>query len=171
MKIIKPVSQQEVFEHWVIVENLNSISDRDDIITPLLQYQVSWYAAVIEKQDLDKIFNISSDDWRVDGLCTPNFKLATAAMNVDPNKINIDPDSAEKHQNILEKESLFSNQPGFLDTRLFLVAPNIAGPFTLIEGNKRAVALCRLEQLEQKEVYLGLSASFINYKWATQSRL
>jgi hypothetical protein len=139
MLLLNSTSKELVYNHWCKVENLSNINDRKDIIEPLNNMNdFKWYEAKLEESDLINIYNISSDDWKENGICIPNFKLITSANNVSINGNHL-------HKNILEKEKIFSTERHKIDDKLFLVATNnIEGPFTLIEGNRRAVALCRL---------------------------
>lgn len=163
MKIINQVHQGEVLSHWVNVEKLKTISNRKDIVDPLLILpDLIWYNAEFQQEDLDQIYNISSDDWKTDGLSIPDFKVVSAANNINPQL-------GGKHKDILDKEQLLNAKPGMLDTRLFVVATCSHGPFTLIEGNKRAVAMCRLNTLIGAQFYLGTSAAIRNYVWARYS--
>ncbi len=163
MIIIKDVEQEEVLDHWVKVEKLTDISSRKDIVDPLRTIEdLRWSLAKIEEPDVGNIFIISSDDWKQDGLCKEDFKLMTAAQNVDSN-------SGGKHSNILEKQNIFESGSNILDTKLFLVADNIKGRFTLIEGNKRSVALYRLNKIVGLEVYIAISKAIREYVWARHS--
>ena len=81
MRIIKRVNQSEVFSHWEKVEKI-SIWSRQDIVFPLVAYgDLVWSLAVIEDADIEKIHICSSDDWKTDGLCTPDFKLTIDDSN------------------------------------------------------------------------------------------
>lgn len=160
MEILNRVKQDEVFKHWIKVENLSTILDRKDIVAPLIEMMdLQWYNARVEEIDLPCIFNISSDDWRTDGICVADFRVTTAASNVHEY-------GGAKHEDILNKQKIFCNQNHLLDTKFFLVADGIEGPFTLIEGNRRAVALCRLNKLIASEAFVGVSPSIKNYVWA-----
>lgn len=163
MKIIRSVSQHEVFDHWSRIENINiSQGDRSDIVSPLLSYaDLRWNLLGLEDKDLNKIYIISSDDWKTDGVCTPNFKLTTAISNYrGSNK------SQGKFADIAAKEQAFLSNSNAMDTKLLLVSTDQDGPFTLIEGNKRSVALGSLERLVGLEVFLGASPAIKNYVWS-----
>lgn len=161
MKKIKQVAQSEVFNHWEKVEKI-SITQRADVVFPLVAYSdVSWQLVEIEKDDIIKIYIISSDDWKSEGVCIPDFKLLTAITNYGNQTI-----SKSKYENIKAKETIFSSNPKGLDTKLILVAPGIEGPFSIIEGNHRSIALGSLNMLEGLEVYLGTSAAITNYIWS-----
>lgn len=161
MKVIKQVNQSEVFNHWERVEKI-SISQRADIVFPLVAYQdLRWSLVRIEDSDLDKIYIISSDDWRTDGLCVPDFKLMTAAE-----KYSISSKQSGKYANIQEKENILTSDLTGLDTRFILVADNKTGPYTIIEGNRRAVALYSLNKLVGRDIYLGISPAIKNYIWS-----
>lgn len=161
MKIIKNVSQSEVFNHWEKVEKI-SITQRADIIFPLVAYaDLEWNLVSLENDDLNNLYIISSDDWKTDGICVPDFKLLTAVNNYQK---SIKQDG--KFADIKIKEDLFTSSPGLLDSKFILVAADKNGPFTLIEGNKRSVALGSLRKLTNLEVYVGTSPAIKNYVWS-----
>lgn len=161
MKIIKTVTQSEVFSHWEIVEKI-SIWQRADIVFPLVAYNnLVWNLTEIEYTDIDKFYICSSDDWKTDGLCVPDFKLDTAIENYKKSNY-----SEGKYADIKAKEDIFAKDLNGLDTKFILVADNAAGSYTLIEGCKRSVALCRLGKLVGIKVYLGISSGIKTYIWA-----
>ena len=161
MKIIKQVNQSEVFSHWEKVEKI-SIANRADIVFPLVAYgDLVWNLAVVEDTDIEKIYICSSDDWKTDGLCVPDFKLTTAIENYQKSNF-----SEGKYADIKAKEDIFSKNISGLDTKLILVGENQTGPFTLIEGCKRSVALGSLKKLVGLEVYVGSSPAIRNYIWS-----
>lgn len=160
MKIIRKVSQTDVWSHWKSVEGFTTDDFRFDI-RGSLPTDLDWTLAVVEESDVDLLFIISSDDWRKEGLCIPDFKLSTAIVNYSRSS------SADgKYGNIRAKEQLFASSLNLLDAKLFLVAPSIEGPFTLIEGNKRAIALGKLAKLVGLETFLGISPEIKDYLWA-----
>jgi len=166
MRTIKSVTQGEVFSHWEEVEK-RSIFQRADIAFPLVAYaNLRWFSATTEQEDIKSMFIISSGDWSTEGLCVPNFLLTTAVENYKNT-----PHQSGKFKDIDEKERLFASDPLILDTKLILVAPEEAGPYTIIEGNKRAVALQNLNKMVGLEVYLGVSPNIKTYVWAMCSTL
>ena len=165
MKKIKSVTQGEVFSHWALVEKDNFLR-RGELISPLVSYgDVHWFLAEIEEKDADLLFIISSDDWRRDGLCNPDFRLTTAVSNYANQ-----PHSLDKLKDIEAKETLFASDLKALDTKLILVSISKSGPFTIIEGNKRAVALGKLKKLVGLQIFLGISPNVSDYWWARYSR-
>lgn len=161
MEVINQVNQSEVFNHWEKVEKI-SISQRMDIVFPLVAYaDLQWIQARLEEADLSKIYIISSDDWKDDGLCVPDFKLISAINNYQKStKLE------GKFADIKAKEDIFASGSSALDTRLILVAMDADGPFTIIEGNKRSVALGNLGKLVDLEVCVGISSAIQNYVWS-----
>lgn len=161
MKKIKTVIQSEVFSHWETVEK-RSIWERSNIVFPIVAYNdLVWNLTEIEDADIDKIYICSSDDWLTEGLCFPDFKLITAIENYKKSNF-----SYGKYADIKAKEDIFTKNLNGLDTKLILVADNITGPFTLIEGCKRSVALGKLSLLVGIKVYLGISLGIKTYIWA-----
>jgi len=133
-----------------------------DIVFPLVAYaDLQWNQTRLEKADLNKIYIISSDDWKGDGLCIPDFKLVSAINNYQKStKLK------GKFADIKAKEDIFASGSSVLDTRLILVAMDKDGPLTIIEGNKRSVALGNLGKLVDLEVYVGTSSAIKNYVWS-----
>jgi len=162
MKLIKEVKQEEVWNHWKRVERIHetTIWWRSDIRHPLPR-NLKWYLAEIEEKDIEKIFVISSDDWKT---LTATFTLSEATEVF--NKGIAD----EKVGNILAKKKIYQNNLDGLDRRFILVAPSINGSFTIIEGNKRAVALLSMNKLVGNQIYLGISREIRNYHWARYSK-
>jgi hypothetical protein len=161
MKIIKSVTQSEVFSHWEKVEKI-SITQRADIVFPLIAYgDLIWNLAKVEDADVEKIYICSSDDWKSDGLCVPDFKLTTAIENYKKSDF-----SQGKYADIKAKEEIFLRDINGLDTRLILVGDNLDGAFTLIEGCKRSIALGNLEKLVGLEIYVGISPAIKSYIWS-----
>lgn len=161
MKIIKSVQQSEVFSHWETVENI-SITNRFDIVFPLIAYSdLKWRLVKVETHDIESIFIISSDDWKTDKLCEPDFSLLTAIENYKNSNCEIG-----KYADMHVKEDIFASKSGVIDTKFILVSDSMSGPFTIIEGNKRFVVLGKLNRLAGLEVYLGTSDSIKSYIWA-----
>lgn len=103
MKIIKTTTQSEVLSHWEIVEKI-SIWQRSDIVFPLVAYNdLVWNLTEIEDTDIDKFYICSSDYWKTDGLCVPDFKLATAIENYKKSNY-----SEGKYADIKAKEDIFA---------------------------------------------------------------
>ncbi|MEI6237240.1 MAG: hypothetical protein WCP03_01395 [Candidatus Saccharibacteria bacterium] len=167
MQIIKSVTEKEVFEHWKKVEKMVSWpGKRTNIVSIFENYKdLIWYSGEIQIDDLDNMFIISSNDWKIDGLCVPDFKLATAINNFIclPNK-------TAKHKDIKLKQSIFKSNLNGLDKTLIMVGPSKLGPFTIIEGNKRSVALGSLQKLVGLNIYLGISSNFCDYIWSKYSK-
>ncbi len=164
MKITKNVSQDEVWNHWKTVEGFTTDNFRSDIRDPL-PTNLDWALAVVEKGDINSLFVISSDDWKQEGLCSSDFKLTTAITNYSNTQ-----SSNGKYGDIRAKELLFTSNQSALDTKLILVSSSKEGPFTIIEGNKRAIALGKVERLIGLEIFCGISPSIKDYLWARYSR-
>ncbi len=161
MKVIKKANQSEVFSHWEKVEKI-TIWQRADIVFPLIAYNdLNWNLAAIERADIDRLYVCSSDDWRQDGLCVPNFKLNTAIENYKKSDYG-----TGKYADIKAKENIFANDLNGLDTKIISVTDSPKGPFTLIEGCKRSVALGSLGKLVGLKIYLGISPAIKGYIWS-----
>jgi hypothetical protein len=161
MKPIKGVLQNEVWVHWKKVENIpdNETNWRSDIRDPL-PANLKWFLAEIDNGDIPKIHIISSDDWKH---LTPTFKLIDAVDGLNKNPYD------DIVRNILEKKRIYQNDIDGLDRKFILVSSSIKGNFTIIEGNKRAVALQSMKKLAGNQIYLGISSKIRNYWWARYS--
>lgn len=161
MKIIKSVTQSEVFSHWERIEK-RTIWQRADIVFPLVAYaDLAWSLTEIESVDIDKLYICSTDDWQAEGLCYPDFKLLTAVENYKKSSFGYG-----KYADIKNKEDVFAKSVDGLDTKFVLVTDAISGPYTIIEGCKRCVALGNLDKLTGNQVYLGISPSIRTFVWA-----
>lgn len=165
MKLIRRVSQSEVFSHWEKVEKI-SIGQRIDIVFPLVAYSdIEWSLAKLEEIDIDRIYIISSDDWKSEDLCLPDFKFTTALKNYREQTIQ-----TGKYADIRAKEEVYSSNPSVLNTKLIFVSADFMGPYTIIEGNKRAIALGNLRRLNNLEVYIGISKAIGGYVWSRYAK-
>lgn len=130
-------------------------SIRSPIIDPL-PADTEWHTTSIDKNDLQRIFTVPSNDW------------ATVSSNTyHPLKVienlHMDDGHAKKINEI--KNSLDSN----LDKRIVMVGTSVNSPLTIIEGNHRAVALFA-DALEKdlqnpiiEEVFIGISPAMKDY--------
>lgn len=116
--------------------------------------------AEIEEEDIEKIFIISSDDWRS---ITKTFRLLDTVKSLNSAK------NDDKVKNILAKKEIYQRDINGLDRKFILVSPSVNGNFTIIEGNKRAVALLSMNKLVGNQIYLGISSKIKNYWWARYS--
>ena len=173
MRIVRSVTQDEVWDHWFRTENYGrykpltgeslkqEIEDwRSDIKSPLPS-DTRWHEAVIEQADVSRLFIISSDDWA--DISGHTFLVSSVAANLDAAFSN--EDSLRISSNVKKKLS-FLESGGTLDARLILVSDKVSGPFTVIEGNRRAVALLCLNKLVGTKIYLGISRGITNYVWS-----
>jgi len=68
------------------------------------------------------------------------------------------------------KKLIYEENINGLDRKLILVSPSHTGNFTIIEGNKRAVALLSMNKLVGNQIYLGISKQILRYLWARYSK-
>ena len=116
--------------------------------------------AEIEEKDIERIFIISSDDWRN---ITQSFRLLDTVKSLNSLKDD------GKVKNILAKKAIYQRDIDSLDRRFILVSLSVNGNFTIIEGNKRALALLSMNELVGNQIYLGVSSKIRNYVWARYS--
>jgi len=156
MRIIQECTFDEVVAHWRDVEQWRVPISRTDILDPLPD-DIRWHEAELQTADLDKIFIISSDDWRT---ITDSFRVNDTVDILDSglqdDKITI----------INRYRACFEKKLNSKYRRLILVSPSFEGNFTIIEGNKRAVALSSINELRGTHVFLGVSSEIEHYVWA-----
>ena len=173
MKLIKEVTQEQVWEHWKNVEKLTGDKFRWDIRKDLVEhYDMRWFLAETEKEDLENMFIISSDDWRV---ITKTFRLLETVkeFQLDVNEKRIEDIPVERLKKVCDiqaKKLIYEENINGLDRKLILVSPSHTGNFTIIEGNKRAVALLSMNKLVGNQIYLGISKQILRYLWARYSK-
>lgn len=163
IKKLRESSYSEVIEHWQIVEEINNLemSHRKELIVPLKN--ATWYYCKIDSSDINQIHIISSSDWIDDGLCPEyNFSLKQVVEEFSKKPVNFN----DKTLNILEKIRNFINNINSINKEFVLVSESEEGPFTIIEGNKRCVALAYLNKLTSIEIYLGVT-NLSTYKWSS----
>ncbi len=173
MKLLDRVAQFDVWDHWFRIENLNRYNSltgqtlkskiqnwRSDIKSPL-PHDICWHEADIQQGDINRLYIISSDDWS--DISQQSFLVRSISENLDSNfTIN---DSIRLSKDINRKISFLKSGSTF-DTRFIAVSDSDSGPFTLIEGNRRAVALYSLKRLVGITIYLGISEQIRNFPWA-----
>ena len=162
MKPIKGCQQEEIWNHWKKIEKIadDSITWREDIRNPLPN-DIKWFLVEIEEKDLPKIYIISSDDWKI---ITKSFKLLDAVRVLNSDLID------GKIKTIKEMKKIYEHDIDGLDRKFILVSPSVGGNFTIIEGNKRSMALQSINKLIGSQMYLGVSNKIRYYKWARYSK-
>lgn len=136
---------------------------RKPMIDPI-PIDTKWYVISFKKDDLDRTFIVPSDDWLP--LTDNSYQILQAIKNAESNI-----DHAQKIRDV--KNSIDKTSVG---RNLILVASSLESPFTVIEGNHRAVAFAS-KALEDEtkdtivaEVFLGISPQMENYIWHIESR-
>lgn len=173
MKIVGSVAQDEVWDHWFRTENYarhesltgeslrQAIENwRSDIKQPLPS-DIRWHEAVLEQTDVSRLFIISSDDWS--DISRRTFLVSSVAESLNETFSNED---SLRISSDIKRKLCFLESGGTLDTKLILVSDKVVGPFTIIEGNRRAVALRCLNRLAGTRIYLGISRGITDYGWS-----
>lgn len=176
MIIKKTVAQTQVWDHWFKVEQPKQHASlagsaleqaaslwRGDIKGPLPGGLV-WYEAEIEQGDIESLHIISSSDWA--DISQQTFLVKKIADNLKGNFTNEDSIRISKD---IKNKLLYLEGGNTFDTQFVLVSDKISGPFTILEGNRRAVALLVLKMLVGTQVCLGLSTGIKQYVWSSQT--
>lgn len=152
MKVIRECPQEEVLDHWIRLYNYRTIFFRCDILENLTN-DLHWSEVEIEKEDIDKLFIISSDDWGPgDAGITTIFKVVEIVENL---KKGIRDDRIMPK--ILEYKKRYEEDIDSIDRKFILISPKLEGNYTILDGNKRTVALQSIDRLVGNVVYLGVS--------------
>lgn len=165
MKYLNLVLPQNVWDHWKKIENHSELNFRSDIRDPLPE-NLTWHLAEIEEKDLNQLFIISSSDWT--DISGGTFRVIDIVNRFNLPSDNLDTQRITKD---IRKKIEFLKCGNELDTKLISVtnSPNLSGPFTLIEGNRRSIALSLLNTIVGCQIFLGVSPEIINYNWAKKS--
>jgi hypothetical protein len=162
MKKLLDVSQNEVWKHWMRVENFSDPNFRSDI-RDTIPDDISWCVAEIEDGDVDSMFIISTGDWK--DISAGSFLVSKVAS-----RLNFPSDHADTQRigNNIRKKLDHIVTGGHLDPKLIAVTHDdlLIGPFTFIEGNRRAVAFAVNGSLVGSKIYIGVSSLITDYKWA-----
>ena len=162
MRVISECSQEEVLNYWRALYNYMGIFFRGDILERVTD-DLQWYTVVIEEDDIDNIFIISSDDWGAAGI-TETYKVVDV---VDHLERGISDDKIMP--NILRKKREFEENINAMDRKFILISSTLDGNYTILDGNKRAVALQSINRLVGTEIYLGVSESVRRSVWTRYS--
>ena len=177
MQIVRNITWDDIINHWVRVEEARAgcTKTRDVIkfeimnnnfvldIMPFID-SVDWVEAVIEPQDINELFVISSCDWY--GFSN-SYKLQEIYDHyINKNYSNPNRNTSNKSMKIDALQNGLKTQQD-INRHLIMLCSQISGYYTIIDGCHRAVALHCLSQLVGNSVYLGISPHLIckNYRW------
>jgi hypothetical protein len=165
MRILSACSKEEVLGHWKQVDRFKNCPHvalwRKKIWSPL-PANTRWYNAEIEEKDLERIFIISSDEW---SCLSQSFKLVDVVRGLEKEK------DTEIARRVVDLIGMLRKNPHSLDRKLTLVSPSLEDNFTMIDGNKRSIALCNIGKLIGNRIYLGMSTKITDYPWAERAML
>jgi hypothetical protein len=165
MKIQRRCFKGEALTHWKQVDRLKECPHkavwRERIWAPL-PTNMEWYKAEVEEKDLERIFVISSNEWSD---LSRSFRVVDISEKVAENTDN------EIACEILGLTGKLRENPESFDRKIIMVGASFEGNFTLIDGNKRAIALNKVGKLIGNNIYLGISPKITSYRWAEQAML
>ena len=140
------VTEQQVFEDWRSYDGRPATSPiRTDIIHARFPRDAEWHDAEIEALDVPKMFLISVGDFAP-------FSRNTWSLEVTAENYAAgfhDSDHSIRFEKLVKRHSPFN-------TRLVLVTDTLDGPYTIIDGNHRAVLLLVDNRLIGTKVHLGV---------------
>lgn len=160
MQLLRQCDVSEVRERWLQASpdderHINSLID--PAVRMDFPSQAIWYLALIESNDIENIFLISIDDFAL--ASSNSWRLAQTAEHLQKEKL--DDKHASKVRNLAQAR---------LDKFCpVLVATTLSGPFTIIDGNHRAIVRQQQNQIPGTECCLALHPDFARYAFATQA--
>ena len=158
MKIVQQVEwENAVLPAWQRVVG-NPKPNWDVAGMLLLHPNLRWYQGIVEENDLSTIHAIACSSW------TPVFGPRRILAEMARQQIDGIPDirsdgrtDDRKHRSkILDMEREIEN--GRVFDPLILVSHSLSGPFVVLDGNHRAIALFRRNRLAGSTVYFGVDA-------------
>jgi len=167
MKKIREVAEHEVLDYWRSLEKCPAnIPLRTDILTSCFPLNTAWFLAEIEKGDEANFFLLYVPDFGP--LSKNKWKLFPAAEyfaenfhagTYDP----LYPYNTERMRSLLE-------WPDRIASRIIAVSDSwLNGPFTIIDGNHRAILLSHEKSFVGAHLYLGIHDAMKDYSWAKYS--
>lgn len=140
------VTEDQVFEEWRQYDGRSETAMiRTDIIHAGFPRDAEWHDAQIEAQDIPKMFLISVHD--LGPFSQNTWSLLVTAQNYS-NGFH-DPDHSVRFERLVNRQTPF-------DTRLVMVSDSLDGPFTIIDGNHRAVLMLVQNRLVGTRIHIGI---------------
>jgi len=122
-------------------ERARLLSDDRSVILNTIPVNMSTDWVQIEKEDLPKLYIIPSVDWYMDTGGT--FRLIDTREHLRPGRgMAILPPGPVYHYDKVQEKSRYMRDNGIAKDEVFiLISASLDGPYTIIEGNHRAVVL------------------------------
>jgi hypothetical protein len=134
------------------------------LITRELPGDVTPKWVLIEESDLPDLFIVAADTWYQD--TGGSYRLVGTAQNMGPDKGNNFERVAAQSACMQDYDSVTTNEI------IILVAPDPAGPFTIIDGNHRAIYLYLCSDGKPSMPWKGIlieDPRIAQYKWFINS--
>lgn len=137
--------EQDVFAAWRRTAD-NAARPNSDVWGRLPEH-VCWVSAWVEEIDIPRLYVIGSSDWKE--------VFGTYRLSEIGAKVLTSEDDRHRHSSrIIGIGAAYATGREF--EPVAMVSYSGEGPFVVIDGNHRAVALYRIGLLVGREVYLGL---------------
>lgn len=167
MKITKKVSTKQVFAYWKKYDTNNNSIMRDKLSNPELK--TTFYLAEIEKKDIKNINIIYAGDWLY------NYDLA---ISKDHKKRDFSLENVTERYRLKRLKKDNPRVLQILSREISLREKECKAPilisrnektFTILEGNKRCVALNYMNSLVGQKIYLGIiKDDNYSFEWAAR---
>lgn len=154
--ILKQVIEwkRDVFPAWQ--RSAGGANNPNPDVWGVLPFGVCWFQGSIEKQDIQNIFLIGSDDW---GEVFGTYKLTDVKLAAS------EEDDQYKHRSRIKKIQT-SLADGWNAEPIILVAAHGEGRFVVIDGNHRAIAMADMDLLVGRDCYVGFHARMeTDFEW------
>ncbi|MBF0440175.1 MAG: polysaccharide deacetylase family protein [Magnetococcales bacterium] len=121
-------------------------------IWELLPTGVNWFICRIDAQDIDRMYLFGTYDWK-QAFATGSYHMRTIAA--DPCQESEEESDDFRHKfRINEIRKMYAS--GLRFEPIILTACSMEGPFVIIDGNHRAIAMQQLGMLVGQTVFIGL---------------
>ena len=155
MKILSKTHEQDMLDHWRACEGIPADTPvRHDIFHDRFPRETTWHVAEIEAEDIDNLFMISVHDFGP--ISRQTWRVSVAAQNYL--------DGFTDNDHILRIRKLLDRD--HFDPRVIAVSHAANGPYTILDGNHRAIILHSRGELIEKTCFLGLHAGIRHFDHA-----
>lgn len=170
MKLIRTVTQDEVFEHW----KKHDTND-NEIVRNRTKYNFVWGLYKVQKKDIERLYIIYAADWTLDYFltlkdCKYSEDGKTLISATGSNKLEtiyenycklLKKDNVRALEILVRREAIKKKEA---ETKLVFISKDGSLDYVCVEGNRRLIALHDLNKLVGSEHYVGMGDTS-NFPW------
>jgi hypothetical protein len=166
MKHFERITRHRVFKDWRNLENCPAHEPlRPDILDGTFPASTQWFTAEVEAKDIDVMYLLPVRDFGP--LSRHTWQLPAAAAYFEETFPVGAYDPTNPH-NATKMTSLLA-WPAWRSTRAIIVSDIKSGPFTILDGNHRAILLKHQKVLVGASVYVGVAPAMRDFSWARRA--